>query len=300
MEQLLTAIFCDVDDFCKAYDEYSRKYLLTDGIIDTIPKCSMQMSEIMTITIFFHLSNHRTFKWYYKNLVSTSLREYFPRLVSYNRFIEVMQGLIVPLTLYLMKYCLGKCSGISFLDSTTLSVCHNRRIYSHKVFDGFAKRGKSSTGWFYGFKLHLIINDKGEILSFCLTSGNVDDRDWTTLSNMTKDIFGKLFADRGYLSGKLFGKLFENNITLITKLKKNMKNKLMDVTDKILLRKRAIIECVNDFLKNICQIEHTRHRSAANFIVNLIAGMTAYSFMPKKPSLNIQHDFSSFSQAISA
>jgi len=286
MEQLelLVGIFCDVDDFCKAYDEYSKKYFLTD---ESIPQtvCAMSMSEVMTIVIFFHLSNHRTFKWYYKNYVCGTLRTYFPRLLSYNRFVEVMQTLIVPLTLYLMKYHVGKCSGISFLDYTPLDVCHNRRIYSHRVFKEFAKRGKSSTGWFYGFKLHLIINDCGEILSFCITPGNVDDRDWDTLSLMTKDVFGKLFADRGYLSQKLFEKLFQNNITLVTKIKKNMKNKLINIADKILLRKRAIIESVNDFLKNICQIEHTRHRSVANFLVNVISGLVAYSFIPKKPSI---------------
>ena len=196
-----------------------------------------------------------------------------------------MQGVIVPLTLYHMKFRVGKCSGINFLDSTTLDVCHTRRIHSHKVFKDLAARGKSSTGWFYGFKLHLIVNDSGEILCFCVTAGNVDDRDWKTLSFLTREIFGKLFADKGYLSQKLFERLYENDITLITKIKKNMKNKLMDMSDKILLRKRAIIESINDFLKNICQIEHTRHRSVHNFVVNLVAGLVAYSFIPKKPSL---------------
>jgi len=249
----------------------------------------MSLAEIMTIVIFFHLSNHRTFKWYYKIYVCNFLKNYFPKTLSYNRFVEVMQSAIVPLTVYLMKFRTGKCSGISFLDSTTLDVCHNRRINSHKVFKDMAERGKSSTGWFYGFKLHLIINDEGEILSFCLTAGNVDDRDWQTISVLTQEIFGKLFADKGYISQKLFEKLFQKDITLITKIKKNMKNKLMDIFDKVMLRKRAVIESVNDFLKNICQIEHTRHRSFANFVVNLLSGLIAYSFLPKKPSLNIRN-----------
>ena len=286
--ELLTEIFCDVDEFCKAFENYCRTHFLPEGNSKTLemPKCSMSLSEIMTIIICFHLSNHKTFKWYYKQYVCTHLREYFPHLVSYNRFVELMKFSIVPLTVYLMKFKVGKCSGINFLDSTTLDVCHNRRIYSHKVFKDLAKRGKSSTGWFFGFKLHLVINDKGEILSFCITPGNVDDRDWKTISTLTKDLFGKVFADRGYLSQKLFEKLYERNITLITKLKKNMKNKLIDLQDKLLLRKRAIIESVNDFLKNICQIEHSRHRSPTNFLVNLLSGLVAYSFLPKKPSLH--------------
>ena len=282
MEELL-AIFCDVDDFCKDYAEYCKHHLLFCKdyaeyckhhlLMDKekiIPKTSMSLSEIMTIVIYFHLSNQRTFKWYYIKFVGTVLRPYFPRQVSYNRFVEIMKMSIVPLTLYLMKYRVGKCTGINFIDSTTLDVCDSHRISSHKVFSGLAQRGKSSMGWFYGFKLHLIINDMGEILSVCLTSGNVE-----------------LFADRGYVSQKLFEKLFEQNIQLVTRLRNNMKNKLMDFSERLLLRKRAVIESVNDFLKNICQIEHSRHRSIDNFFVNLLAALVAYSFIPKKPSLNI-------------
>ena len=169
----------------------------------------------------------------------------------------------------------------------SVDVCDSHRISSHKVFSGLAQRGKSSMGWFYGFKLHLIINDMGEILSVCLTSGNVDDRNWEVIARLTKEIYGKLFADRGYVSQKLFEKLFEQNIQLVTRLRNNMKNKLMDFSERLLLRKRAVIEPVNDFLKNICQIEHSRHRSVDNFFVNLLAAPVAYSFIPKKPSLNI-------------
>ena len=285
MEQLLLEMFCDIDDFCKAFEDYWKKHLLPDGP-GVVSPCSMNLSEIMTIVIFFHLSNHRTFKWYYKNYICGTLKDYFPRTLSYNRSVEVMRDAIVPLTVYLMKFRVGKCSGISFIDSTILSVSHNRRIHSHKVFKGIAARGKSSTGWFYGFKLHLIINDRGEILSVCLTAGNVDDRDWKTISKLTHEIYGKLFADKGYLSQALFEKLYQQDITLITKIKKNMKNRLMDFRDKVLLRKRAVIESVNDFLKNICQIEHTRHRSTTNSFVNLLSGLVAYSFLPSKPSLH--------------
>lgn len=140
-------------------------------------------------------------------------------------------------------------------------------------------------GWFYGFKLHLIISDRGEILSFCLTSGNVDDRNETVMDSLTKEIFGKLFADRGYISQKLFEKLLERDITLVTRAKKNMKNKLMNLYDRLMLRKRTVIESVNDFLKNICNIEHSRHRSVINFLLNLVSALAAYSLLPKKPSI---------------
>lgn len=290
MNETLIAIFCDIDDFCIEYEKYCVNHLLMNKR-EVIPATSMALSEIMTIVVYFHLSNYRTFKKYYINYICEHLKEYFPVLLSYNRFVEVMQMTIAPLLLYLMKFRFGKCSGISFIDSTPIKVCHNKRIYSHRVFNGIAGRGKSSTGWFYGFKLHIVINDRGEIISFCLTSGNVDDRNIDVIKRLTKEIYGKLFADRGYLSQRLFEQLLNNNITLITKIRKNMKNKLMDLTDKLLLRKRAVIESVNDFLKNICQIEHSRHRSPINFIVNLIAGLVAYSFIPKKPTLHFMDQF---------
>jgi len=285
--EMLTAIYCDIDDFCKAFEEYWHSCLVTDGK-PVIPKCAMSLSEIMAIVVFFHLSGQRTFKWYYNILICGFMKDYFPKRLSYNRFVELMQSAIVPLTAYIISSRLGECSGISFVDSTKIVVCHNKRIKRNKVFEDTAKVGKTTTGWFFGFKLHLAINDQGEILSFCITPGNTDDRNVDVMMELTKNIFGKLFGDKGYISQKLFEKLLENNVQLITNIKKNMKNRLMDLTDKILLRKRSIIETVHDFLKNICQIEHTRHRSPVNFLVNLLSGLAAYSFLPKKPALDIQ------------
>lgn len=175
-----------------------------------------------------------------------------------------------------------------WMDSTKLCVCHNKRIANHKVFAGIAQRGKSSMGWFYGFKLHLVCNDKGELLNFVITPGTVDDREPLTSGNLLKEVMGKLFADKGYISESLFNKLFFDGKHLITTVRKNMKERYMMQNDRIILRKRAIIETVNDELKNIYQIEHTRHRSFANFISNLIGGLTAYTFLPKKPSINIE------------
>ena len=158
-----------------------------------------------------------------------------------------------------------------------------------KVFKTCAARGKTSTGWFYGFKLHLVINDCGEICSFYLTAGNVDDRNLDVIGRLCRELSGKLFGDRGYISQALFERLREQGVQLITRLRKNMKNVLMDMGDKLLLRKRAVIESVNDFLKNICQVEHSRHRSIPNFIVNMLGALSAYSFLPRKPSIRGLH-----------
>jgi hypothetical protein len=138
-------------------------------------------------------------------------------------------------------------------------------------------------GWFFGFKLHIVINDKGELMAFKMTPATTDDR--IPVDAMTQSLEGKLVGDKGYISQKLFDKLYQRGLQLITKIRKNMKNKLMPLFDKLLLRKRAIIESVNDQLKNISQIEHSRHRSIANFMVNLVAGLVAYILQPKKPSL---------------
>nr|WP_256212212.1 IS982 family transposase [Nitrosomonas communis] len=210
--------------------------------------------------------------------------------MSYNRFVELLPGSLVPFCCFLTSR-FGQCSGISFIDSTKISVCHSRRIGSHKVMAEFAARGKTSVGWFYGFKLHLVINDQRELLAVKITAGNVDDRD--SLPELARSLFGKFSGDRGYISQPLFEQLWEQGVQLVTKVRKNMKNKLLPLFDKLLLRKRSIIETVNDPLKNISQIEHSRHRSPINFFVNLIAGLVAYTFREKKPLLNIR-----FSQAL--
>ena len=279
---MLTKIFYEIDNFCKGFEENWEKNLIGEK-----SRSEMSLSEIMTITVYFHYSGCRTFKDYYKKYVKEVLKEEFPKLLSYNRFVELMETALIPLIYYLKVFRRGECTGISFIDSTKLVVSHNRRIHQHKTFKGMANRGKDSIGWFYGFKLHLVINEKGEIINFALTPGNVDDRNIKVFKDLVKDVIGKLFGDKGYISSKLEEELLSNNnIQLITKQKKNMKEKIIPIMDKILLRKRAVIESVNDELKNSCYIEHSRHRNPWNFLVNLFSGLIAYSFKPSKPSIN--------------
>lgn len=281
-------IFCSVDDFCKAFEKELKAHQLSDGKAKRNRAFTMSTSEVITICIMFHLGGFRNFKHFYLGYVCEHLHDDFPKVVSYNRFVELMQSSLLAMVVYL-KTCRGaECTGISFIDSTPIRVCHNRRIHNHKVFAGIAERGHCSIGWFFGFKLHSVINDKGEILGFVLTQGNVDDRNPLIGTNILKNVWGKLFGDKGYLSQKVFESLFIDGIQLITKIRSNMKNSLMSLSDKIYLRKRAIVESMIDELKNICQIEHSRHRSFKNFIVNLISGLIAYSFFPKKPSIKFE------------
>lgn len=279
----LLELFCNVDDFCQAFEPKWEQHQLENGLRQRKRKSRMSMSEIITIIVNFHQSNYRTFKAYYTQHVCKHLKTEFPALVSYSRFVRLMGQAFVPLTIYLLT-CRGQCTGVSFVDSTPIKVCHNRRITRNKVFSGIASRGKTTMGWFYGFKLHLAVNDHGEILAFHLTPGNVDDRKPVPI--LLQDFFGKVFADKGYISKQLFEDLLGQDVHLITGIRRNMKNQLMVLSDKILLRKRSIIETINDQLKNISQIEHSRHRSFTNFLVNLLAGLLAYCLQPKKPSLH--------------
>jgi hypothetical protein len=274
-----------MDDFCQTFEPDFKGKLLEDGTTKRNKPSSLALSEVMTIIVLFHFSGYRTFKHYYCHLVCKHLSWAFPKLVSYNRFVELMPSALLPLASYLQTRK-GSCTGISFIDSTPVKVCHNRRINSNKVFKEVARRGKNSIDWFFGFKIHLVVNEVGELLAIKLTAGNVDDR--VPVPEMIKGLFGKLFGDRGYISQKLFELLFGQGIELITKIKKNMKNKLMSLFDKLMLRKRAIIETINDQLKNVSQIEHSRHRSVANFLVNVVAALIAYTHREKKPSLNIR------------
>ena len=143
-------------------------------------------------------------------------------------------------------------------------------------------------GWFYGFKLHIIINDKGELLDFIISQASTDDRTLIKQDDFLKKIFGSLYADKGYISKELSELLFSQGLHFVTGIKNNMKNVLMTMRDKILLRKRSVIETINEQLKNICQAEHSRHRSFGNFITNLVASLIAYSFQEKKPSIKFE------------
>ena len=284
MESLLELFVC-VDDFYQSFLPVLEQHLLTSGVIQRRRERSLSISEVMTIVIHFHQSHYRDFKAYYCEHVLLHLRSEFPGLVSYTRFVEFMPSVLLPLCVFFQRTCLGDCTGVSFIDSTSLDVCLNQRIASHKVFAGLAERGKTSTGWFFGFKLHLVINDRGELLSVYLTPGNVDDRN--PVPRLLRKLFGKVFGDKGYISQPLRDFLRQTfGVQLVTKLRSNAKNQLpMPLIDRILLRKRAIIECVIDQLKNISQIEHSRHRSVTNFLVNLLCGLIAYARQPKKPSL---------------
>ena len=281
----IVALFCDIDDFCQAFEPRWQQYLISDGSRQRWRVQRLCLSEVMTLVVSFHQSGYRTCKDYYLRYVTAHLRWAFPQVVSYTRFVELMAAALVPLCASLQTRK-GRSAGVAFIDSPLLAVCHPKRSGRHKVFAGLARWGRNSLGWGYGFKLHLLINDVGELLACRLTVANVDDR--VPVPALVAKVQGKVFGDRGYISQALFDTLLAQGVQLITKLRKDMKNKLLPMMDKLLLRKRSLIETVNAQLKNISQIEHSRHRSVTNFLVNLVAGLIAYTYQPKKPSLHLR------------
>ncbi len=283
---MLTKIFCEIDDFMQEFEEEYKKRLLTNKEERVKYNSRLTLSEVMTILVYYHSYGNRTFKDFYLKTVCRDLKSCFPNLVSYNRFIELIPTALIPLIAFLKLKRMVKSDTITFIDSTKIRVCHNKRIKRNRTFKGMAEIGKSTMGWFYGFKLHIAITETGELCGVKLTKGNIDDRDKDVLEEVLKNVSGKLYADKGYISKRLFDALFERGITLVTSIRKNMKNKLMPLLDKLLLRKRSVIETINDQLKNMCDIEHTRHRSPINFMVNMVAGLIRYTYFEKKPSIN--------------
>lgn len=282
----LVTIFCEIDDFCKEFESQIKM----GKEKKRNRRMKLNQSEIITISIYYHFSGYHTFKDYYIKHVLQHCKQEFPQLVSYNRFIELRKTIVIPMLIFLCVKRLGLCTGISYVDSFKLEACHIKRSSSHKTLESIARKGKTSTGWFYGMKVHVIINHLGEIVSFYISSGNVADNNEHVLFKITKKIMGKLFGDKGYLiNSERFEQLYKKGIQLITKIRGNMKNKLMDLTDKLLLKKRGIVESVGDILKEHLLMEHSRHRSVWSFFLHIFSSLTAYQMREKKPTLSFDH-----------
>jgi hypothetical protein len=278
MLENLTRLFIFVDDFFKAYSKALEQYVKENSY--ELPSKhkyeskSLSLSEIMTILISFHLSDFKTLKAYYKFLKIYHKKE-FPNLCSYNRFFERQCETFYPFKV-LFECISGECDGLSYIDATCLPVCHIKREKFCKMFKKIAKKSKSTMGWYYGFKMHLITNKYGHPISFEITQSTVDDR--KVPDTIFAKIFGKLYGDRGYISEKFKDNLKRKGINLITALRINMKPKLITEEDNKNLKNRGIIESCFNVLKNILSMQHTRHRSGKNYVINLISSMCACCF----------------------
>lgn len=278
MKKCITTVYYLIANFCKIYQEWEDKKLLLCNS-KRHRQGSLDLCELLTIVLYFYLSPCKDFKNYYLYHLSYKYRGYFT-LPSYSRIIQLWPKLILPLAL-LMQLLRGEDTGIYFIDSTKLAICHDKRTKSNKVFGRIARIGMSSYGWFMGFKLHLIINSKGEIMAVKITKGNRSDI--STVLSMTQGLEGKLFGDKAYISKELFNKLLTKSLRLFTSIHKDMKKHLLEIEDKELLKKRVLIESVFNVLKNNMCLEHSRNRSPVNFLVHILACVVGYAI--KKLSL---------------
>jgi len=281
----LIEVFCFVDDFCKEVESYYASHPLPAGLTPKHAagrRASLSESEVLTIVVFYHLSGFKCFAYYYERLILRELHSFFPGAVSYTQFLFLARQACFHAFLLAQARCsLSQQTNHYYIDSKKLPVCDNRRIHSHKVFDQIAATGKASTGWFYGLKLHLVTNEQGQVMRFLLTPANVADNNHQVLGYLLSGLRGKCYGDKGYLT-TLFEELLEKGVHLVTKLKRNMKNMLLTLTDKLNLLKRGSIEAVNDILMSVCDIDHTRHRNPLNALVEILSGISAYSFLELK------------------
>jgi hypothetical protein len=264
----ITALYCCLDDFCKVFEDWEAHRLIPSPTTRQRTG-KLSRSEMLFILVLFHLSPYKNFKTFYLYGVGHQHRACFGDLPHYDRFVSLG----------------GEQTGIYFADSTKLAVCHTRRIHRHRVFDGLAARGKTSMGWFYGLKLHFVINHKGQIVALRITPGNTADS--AVLDEVTRHLAGKLYADKGYIGRELFERLWQRGLHLITSIRRNMRNHLMPLADKLMLRKRFLIETVLDTLKSEMGLEHSRHRSVINAAVHVLSCLVAYAFRPGKPSISL-------------
>lgn len=282
MKKDITGLFCWVDDFYISINKEKRKIQDKNNSRKPTRITSLTDSEIMTIMLMFQQSPCKNFKYFYNSYLQLYKPE-FPQMPTYERFVALMPRVLYLLVI-LLCCILRRDSKVAYIDSTSLNVCHQKRITRNKVFKGLATIGKTTKGWFFGFKLHIIIDDKGNLMSAKLTKGNVDDR--SVVPQMTADMHGFLFADKGYISRELFLRLLARGLKLITGIKHNMKNILMTFEEKVLLRKRSLVETVFDYLKNKLMLEHSRHRSFINMLVHIVSTLIVYQIKPTKPSLS--------------
>lgn len=279
----LVRIFCQIDDFCKELNHYCNHYFLAGPAKGKRgPECGLALSEIMTILVMFQMSKFRDFKNFYRGWLCVYHAPYFPRLPSYERFVNLMKRAIFPLTLFTQLNS-GKRTGLYYIDSSCLPVCNLKRSKRHKTFDTIADYGHTSVGWFFGLKLHLVINNRGELIAFKMTRASCHDS--REALPLLKNLQGLAFGDKGYLGKKLCQVLFDSGLKLITRKRKNMKEALkLSAHEKQLLHQRGIIETVIGHLKQGYHVWHTRHRSMTNALTHLIAALAAYAIEPLKLS----------------
>ena len=291
---MLVEIYFEIDEYVKQHKDFISQLLRESGQCRRAYPCKLSLSEIMTILVNYHYSHYKCFKRYYTEHVTKELSKDFPDLVSYNRFVELIPRALYPMCLFIAyKIKQSRKTGLYFIDSAPLEVSHPKRAHQHQVFKGWARWGRTSKGWFYGLKYHLIINQYGELMSFYLSSGNVSDANAKVLFRLTDKLKGYLFGDKGYLMNQEKKELIEHEgrLSCITKSRSSSKNApKLSPEQQAWLKKRGVIESVIDLHKEHMNIEHSRHRSPLNAFTHIYAALAAYTFYPGKPYVYVKNE----------
>lgn len=287
---MLTEIYVEVDDFCKQHFALLTHALRHCGLYKKNHPSQLTLSEVMTILVYYHLSPYKHFKAFYTKHLQTDLKRDFPDLVSYDRFIALVPRALIPMMLFLAYRCQRSLrTGIYYIDSTPLAACHPKRAHQHQVFKGFAEWGKTSAGWFFGLKVHLLINHLGQLVSVRLTTGSVHDSQPKVLFELTKNLVGWVFGDKGYLlnADKKAFVQGDGQLNWGAKPRKGMKAADWPLAAKRYAKKRGVIETVIGQTKSVCDLEHSRHRSATNGFVNVYSALVAYTYYERKPNARV-------------
>lgn len=280
-EKKLIEVYVELDDLLKEFEKYSLKKGTPLKKHDTV----LSASEVGAILVMYHLSGYKTFEYYYKRVILKEYKSWFPQAPNYKSFLRYISMSLEVMILWLLYKCSqSKRTGFYIIDSKKLPVCHIKREHQHQVFKDIARKGKSSMGWFYGFKIHLVINNLGEVVSFELSTGNVADNNPDLLKKLLSKLEGICIGDKGYLT-KLFEYFYENKLHLLVKQKKNSQGKVVLPHHIKLLNSRGLIESVFDIASSIMDIDHTRHRKPVNAFTHIFSAIVAYQFYENKPCL---------------
>ena len=243
----------------------------------------MSPAELLTFIIYFHFCRFNDFKAYC-HYMQQHHATMFPQQLHYKTLCAWRTRLLA-ISSAILNMLMQKTANTKegFIDSTHLDICHHVRSNRKRKALRAARKSKNGMGWHYGFKLHIVANLFSELISACMTAGNVDDR--KPVKKMCQGKVRDIYGDRGYISKKLSTRLAKKGMRLITRNRRNMPRNKISSHDKKMLKKRSIIETIIGELKSRYHIDHTRHRSLKGLMVNLWAGLIAYCLSPNKPRL---------------
>jgi len=263
--ETLYHIFDRIDDLLKAMSISLRRKLLADLKPKGGRPSGLSLPAILTLGIFRFATGVKDVKHYHRKLVSSYSQE-LGRIPNYGNFNALMNQ-ATPYVIFLLEWiCYSNKStsnGAYFLDATSLKVCENKRIFDHKVCEDIAQRGKSSMGWFFGFKLHVVCDSLGRLVSLLITPGNTDDRKFVL--KLLKGLKGLCVADAGYVSKKLMHELYEQGLLLLTDVRNSMK-RLMSEAQHAVLKLRQRIEGIFSCLKHRLKAEASIARSPLGYV----------------------------------